>query len=38
MLTMLYDSFAYEFDDKAIPDEMEERNKLNDSYFIESQV
>ncbi|CAD8185607.1 unnamed protein product [Paramecium pentaurelia] len=37
-LTILYYSFTYEFDDKAIPDEMEERNKLNDSDFIESQV
>lgn len=34
-LTILDYSFAYEFDDRGIPDELEEKNKLNDSGCIE---
>lgn len=37
-LTLLDYSFAYEFDDRGIPDELDEKNKLNDSGCIEGTV
>lgn len=37
-LTLLDYSFAYEYDDKGIPDEMDEKNKLNDSECIDGNV
>ena len=37
-LTVLDYSFAYEFDDRGVPDEMEEKNKLNDSGCIDGHI
>ncbi|CAK92906.1 unnamed protein product (macronuclear) [Paramecium tetraurelia] len=38
-LTVLDYSFAYEFDDGGgVPDELDEKNNLNDSEFVEGQV